>query len=91
MNSGWGMRWHDDGRTEMRVPDEPGFAAAAVVGFELADLHLLREALLVALQRPRPPTIGVGGVDRPMTEHDELDRLLQSVEHSINEPPVATY
>lgn len=61
------------------------------MGFELADLQLLREALLDAFERLGPPPTGVGGIDRPKTEHDELDRLLRSVEHSIDQPPVATY
>lgn len=91
MSTGWGMRWHDDGRTEMRKPDASDFAAVAIVGFELEDLHLLREALLAALERLGPPPIGVGGIDRPMTEHDQLDRLLRSVEHSMDAPPAATY
>lgn len=91
MTSGWGMRWHGDGRAEMRGPGDSSFTAAAIVGFELGDLHLLREALLVALQRLGPPPIGVGGVDRPMAEHDQLAQLLESMERSIADPPVATY
>ena len=91
MSSGWGVRWHDDGRTEVRAPGESDFATVAIVGFELDDLHLLRQALLAALERLGSPPIGVGGIDRPMTEHDALQRLLGSVEHSIGEPPVATY
>lgn len=91
MSTGWGMRCHDDGRTEMRQPGDSDFATVAIVGFEREDLHLLREALLAAVERLGPPPIGVGGIDRPKTEHDELDRLLRSVEHSIDEPPVATY
>lgn len=75
----------------MRVPGESGFTAAAIVGLELGDLHLLREAWLVAPQRLGPPPIGVGGVDRAMTEHDQLAQLLESMERSIADPPVATY
>lgn len=91
MTSGWGVRWHDDGRTEMRGPGEPDFVALTSVGFELDDLHLLRQALLSALERLDPPPPGVGGVDRPMTEHDELERLLDSVDDAIGQPSVETY
>ena len=91
MSSEWGMRWQDDGRTRMRVPGGSDFATVAVVGFELDDLHLLGEALLAALERLGPPPLGVGGIDRPMTEYDELDRLHRSVMHSTDEPPVSTY
>ena len=61
------MRWLDDGRTETRGPGDSGFEAVAIVGFELADLRLLREALLAALTRLGPPPTGVGGIDRPTT------------------------
>lgn len=91
MSSGWCMRGDDDGRTVMRGPCESELEAVAIVGLELADLQLLREALLAALEQLGPPPAGVGGIDRPKTEHDELDRLLRSVEHSTVQPPVATY
>ena|GEM_PF-5650973 len=91
MTSGWGVRWHDDGRTEMRGPGEPDFVALTSVGFELDDLHLLRQALLFALDRLDPPPPGVGGLDRPMTEHDELGRLLDSVDDALVQPAAATY
>ena len=91
MSSGWGIGWHDDARTEMRGPGESDFAAVAVVGFELDDLHLLEEALKSALQRLGPPPPGVGGLDRPTTEHDEWDRLLRTVQHARGNAPVATF
>lgn len=91
MSAGWGMQWHDNGRVEMRAPGESDFEAVAVVGFELADLHLLREALRATLERLGPPASGVGGIDRPMTEYDQLERLLGMVKQSIEGPPAATY
>lgn len=91
MSAGWGMRWHDDGRPEMRGPGESKFEAVAVVGFELDDLHLLEEALESALQRLGSPPRGVGGLDRPMTEHDEVDRLLRTIQHAKGNAPVATF
>ena len=91
MSAGWGMQWHDDGGVEMGVSGESDFEAVAVVGSELANLHLLQEALRATLERFGPPITGVGGIDRSMTEHDELERLLGMVEHSIEGPPVATY
>jgi hypothetical protein len=87
------MRWHDDdddGRAEVRGPGESDPEAVAIVGFELADLHLLQGALRAALQRLGLPPVGVGGIDRPLTEYDQLERLLGMVEQAMSEPPVAT-
>ena len=91
MSAGWGMRWHDDGRAEVRRAGESDFEAVAIVGFDLDDLHLLQKALRAALERLGPPPVGVGGIDRPITEYDELERLLGIVAHSSTPSPAATY
>ncbi len=48
------MRWHDDGRAEVRGPGASDHETVAIVGFELAHLHPLQEALRAAVQRLGP-------------------------------------